>query len=166
MSDSNTADKLDIRDVLTKYCRGLDRMDKAMACSVFSADCSAHYYDMYEGTGHGFVDWAWEVHAGMERHSHQISNALIEVDGNTAVSEAYVTVALWTNPPELTEIVCRGRYLDRWEKREGNWQIVKREHVLDTQSVNGVPVPDAPNSQSRRDESDPSFKIFPATARL
>jgi hypothetical protein len=30
-----------IRDVLSRYCRGLDRMDKAMAYSVFHADASA-----------------------------------------------------------------------------------------------------------------------------
>ena len=79
---------------------------------------------------------------------------------DTAVSEAYVTVVLWTRPPDITEICCRGRYLDRWEKRADNWQIVQREHVLDTQSVNGVPVPDAVNPQSRRDPSDPSFKFI------
>ncbi|MCZ6831250.1 MAG: nuclear transport factor 2 family protein [Gammaproteobacteria bacterium] len=161
MSDQSVADKLAIRDVLSKYCRGLDRMDKEMAYSVFSADCSVHYYDMFEGSGHGFVDWVWEAHAAMDRHSHQINNALIAVDGNTAVSEAYVTVVLWTAPPDITEITCRGRYLDRWEKRADSWQIVRREHVLDTQSLNGVPVPDAVNQQSRRDDSDPSFKFIP-----
>jgi hypothetical protein len=31
----------------------------------------------------------------MDRHSHQSNNVLIEVDGDTAISEAYVTVSLW-----------------------------------------------------------------------
>jgi ketosteroid isomerase-like protein len=160
MPDSHVADKLAIRDVLTRYCRGLDRMDREMADSVFSADCSAHYYDMYEGTGHGFLDWAWEIHADMDRHSHQVTNALIEVSGDTAVSEAYATVVLWTQHPEVKEICCRGRYLDRWEKRDGEWLIVHREHVLDTQSTNGIPDVEAANPQSRRDRSDPSFRFF------
>jgi hypothetical protein len=160
MTDQYVADKLAIRDVLSNYCRGLDRMDKEMAYAVFSKDCSAHYYGMFEGSGHGFVDWAWEVHATMSRHSHQITNALIEVNGSTAVSESYVTVALWTKAPDITEITCRGRYLDHWQRCEDAWQIVRREHILDMQSNNGVPVPDAVNQQSRRDANDPSFKLF------
>ena len=55
---------------------------------------------------------------------------------------------------------CRGRYLDRWQKRADSWQIVAREHILDTQSTNGIPNADAVNQQSRRDTADPSFKLF------
>jgi hypothetical protein len=115
------ADHSAIRSVLNRYCRGLDRMDKAMSYGVFSDDASAHYHDLYEGSGHGFVDWVWVAHEQMERHSHQISNILIELDGDKAVSEAYVTITLWTQPPDTREIVCRGRYLDRWERRDGGW---------------------------------------------
>jgi ketosteroid isomerase-like protein len=158
----DSADKLAIRDALSRYCRGLDRMDKEMAYAVFSEDAPAHYYDMYEGTGRGFVDWVWETHASMARHSHQISNVLIELEGSNASSEAYVTVALWTgNGDDMMEIVCRGRYLDCWEKRGDNWLIVKREHVLDMQSTNGIPDVNAPNKESARDESDPSFTFIP-----
>ncbi len=161
MSD-DIADKLAIRDVLSRYCRGLDRMDKAMAYSVFSEDAPAHYYDFYEGTGRGFIDWVWEAHAPMDRHSHQITNTLIDLDGDKASSEAYVTVVLWMREgSDMIETVVRGRYLDRWEKREGQWLIVHREHLMDTQSVNGVPVADAPNKESTRDESDPSFQFIP-----
>jgi hypothetical protein len=153
-----------IRDVLSRYCRGLDRMDKAMAYSVFHADASALYHDMYEGSGHGFVDWVWEAHRYMERHSHQITNVLAEVNGDTASSEAYVTVVLWTLPDdagEQTEIVVRGRYLDRWKCIDGQWMIMQREHVLDMHSeytLKSGPVGPA----SRRDSSDPSFAYIPA----
>ena len=155
------ADKLAIRDVLSRYCRGLDRMDRAMARSVFSEDAPAHYYGMYEGTGHGFIDWAWQVHETMERHSHQISNVLIDLNGNQARSEAYVTVCLWqATEKAMNEIVCRGRYLDHWEKRDDQWLIVERRHILDTQSTNGIPNADAPNPESRRDTADPSFNFI------
>ena len=111
--------KQEIRDVLSRYCRGLDRMDREMAESVFHEDAPANYIGMYAGTGRGFIEWVWGAHEGMERHSHQITNVLIEVDAadETAVSEAYVTVCLWTKPDEhgtQIEIVARSRYLDRW----------------------------------------------------
>ncbi|WP_279246289.1 nuclear transport factor 2 family protein [Candidatus Litorirhabdus singularis] len=146
-----------IRDTLYRYCRGLDRMDKAMAYAVFSETCQVNYHGMYTGSGHGFVDWVWEAHAGMQRHSHQITNCLIEVDGSRATSESYVTVALWTKPPETQEIVCKGRYLDRWQCDNGHWSIVQREHVLDLQSTNGVPDISAPNSVGSRDSQDASY---------
>ena len=90
----------DIRARLARYCRGLDRMDKDMAYAVWHPDATATYYDMFEGSGHGFIDWVWKVHAGVERHSHQIANTLVNIDGDKAVSEAYVTVCLWARPDQ------------------------------------------------------------------
>ena len=77
--------KQEIRDVLARYCRGLDRMDKEMAYCVWHDDATAIYYDIYEGTGHGFIDWVWVAHEGMQCHSHQITNVLIKADGDKAV---------------------------------------------------------------------------------
>ena len=42
--------KQEIRDVLSRYCRGLDRMDKEMAYSVWHEGATADYYGIYKGT--------------------------------------------------------------------------------------------------------------------
>ena len=154
-------DKAAIRDVLSRYCRGLDRMDKDMARGVFAAQSSANYYGIYTGTGHGFIDWVWEAHRGMETHSHQITNVLIELNGDSAVSEAYITVVLQQQRPSgAVEIQVRSRYLDRWSKRDGHWLIIEREHVIDTQSE--IPLQAISKSaESRRDRGDASFRFFP-----
>ena len=91
-----------ITEVLYHYCRGLDRMDRAMALSVWHPDGTADYGEIYQGTGHGFVEWVWHAHAAMAAHSHQITNVLIDVypNGDRAVSEAYVTAAVRTNPQD------------------------------------------------------------------
>ena len=97
MSDSTLQSLLDrdaIRDVLSRYCRGLDRMDRPLADTVWHPEGTALYEGIFEGTGAGFLDWVWEAHANMDRHSHQITNVLIELDGDRATSEAYVTVVL------------------------------------------------------------------------
>ena len=163
MTPADLAARLEIRDVLSRYCRGLDRMDREMALSVFHEGSRAHYVDIYEGTGAGFVAWVWEAHAAMERHSHQITNVLVELDGDRAASEAYVTVVLWTRPDgtgDRTEIVARGRYLDRWSRRDGRWAIDERVYVLDAQSA--APLAGGVTSEaSRRDEQDPSFDFIP-----
>lgn len=155
----------DIRDVLARYCRALDRMDKTAAYAIWHEDGTALYHDIFEGSGRGFVDWVWVAHAAMERHSHQLAQAVIEVDGDRAVSETYVTVSLWTLPDEhgqQREITGRGRYLDCWSCRDGRWAIDHREHVLDMQTehplqrgyVSGV---------SRRDREDPSYRYIAST---
>lgn len=154
--------KQEIRDVLSRYCRGLDRMDKEMAYSVWHEGGTALYYDMYEGTGHGFVDWVWQSHEAMQCHSHQITNVLTEVDGDSAASEAYVTVVLWTLPDvegKQMEIVGRGRYLDRWSKKGDVWAIDHREHVLDMHTVFELNKGEI-SKQSSRDLNDVSFNFI------
>ena len=163
MSDAlqELLDKEAIRDVIYRYSRGLDRMDKEMAYSVWHPDGTALYYGIFEGTGHGFVDWVWKAHEAMESHSHQMTNSLIQVDGDRAISETYAIVSLRTNPDvngKQSELVSRGRYLDRWSKREGRWAIEHRVYVMDLQTVDGVS--EAGSAESKRDESDPSFSLF------
>src|SRR5439155_9760045 len=99
MTDTLAA-KQAITEVLYRYCRGLDRMDRALALSVWHADGTARYEEWFDGTGAAFVDWVCRVHAEVLRHSHQITNVRIEVDGDRAVSESYVTVCLRTKPHE------------------------------------------------------------------
>ena len=98
----------------------------------------------------------------MERHSHQITNVLIELDGDRAVSESYVTVVLWTRPDaegRQSELVGRGRYLDRWERRGGVWAIEHRVHLLDLSSEFELGRADV-SEGSRRDERDRSFELL------
>jgi hypothetical protein len=138
-------------------------MDRELAESVWHEDGTALYHGMYEGTGRGFVEWVWAAHAQAERHSHQITNHLIAVDGDSARSETYVTVVLWTRPDEVggqREIVGRGRYLDRWSRRAGRWAIDHREHVLDMHSVHDLQRGEV-SEVSSRGRGDPSYDFLP-----
>jgi hypothetical protein len=155
--------KQEITEVLYRYCRGLDRMDRALADTVWHVDGTADYVGMFDGTADGFLDWVWVQHEALYRHSHQITNILIEVDGDRAASEAYVTVALRIKAGEdRTDIVSRGRYLDRWSRRDGRWAIDARVYVEDLQSVTPLgPVASADASPaSRRDREDPSYAVL------
>lgn len=142
--------KQEITEQLYRYCRALDRFDKELALRVWHEGGTADYgADIFQGTGEGFVEWVWVIHEqGFTIHSHQITNVLIEVDGDTAVSEAYLTVAL--RPRRGDDYFDRGRYLDRWERRDGRWAIVARRFVSD---FSGAPGPS-------RDRTDPSWELF------
>ncbi len=151
--------KEEIRAVLARYCRAIDRMDKQLAYDVWHPDGTANYVGNFEGTGRGFVDWVWHVHTAMQRHTHQIANTLIEVDGDQARSETYVTVTLWPRDMERVEISVRGRYLDSWSRREGRWAIDHRTHLVDLQSTHEASR--APASEaSCRNTVDASYALF------
>lgn len=163
-----------ITEVLYRYCRGLDRMDYDLSYSVWHTDGTAHYSGLYEGTGRGFVDWVFRLHADMDGHSHQVTNILIELsdDGLRAASEAYVTVRLRTRNEqgETVDILGSGRYLDRWSNRDGRWAIDHRRYVGDLSGT--LPTPPAATqgrippagavarTESRRDRLDASYEVM------
>ncbi|HEB91815.1 MAG TPA: nuclear transport factor 2 family protein [Deltaproteobacteria bacterium] len=156
-------DERTIRHILARYCRGLDRMDKDMAYSSWHPDATAVYDGLFEGSGHDFIDWAWKTHAELDRHFHQINNTVIELSGDRATSEAYVTVVVWTKPDEKgdqVEIITRGRYLDRWDRRMGVWAINHRTYLTDMQTIHPL-APGSVSSRSTRDQHDPSFDFIP-----
>jgi len=145
------SDKQEITEVIYRLAR-----------SVWHPDGTADYGELFQGTGDGFIEWVWVGHAAMDRHSHQVTNILIEVDGDGAVSEAYVTVALRSKPENgaAVEIESRGRYLDRWSRRDGRWAIDHRRFVEDLQRVHDAPPLDGESGASRRDRSDPSYDVL------
>ena len=154
-----------ITEVIYGYCRALDRMDKPAAYAVWHPDGTADYgEDIFRGAGHEFVDWVWTAHAGMSTHSHQITNVLIQVDGDRAVSEAYVTVALRTLPfgdgPEVADIFSRGRYVDQWSRRDGRWAIDHRNYITDHSVTVPNANPDPHDPRSIRGPEDPSVALF------
>ncbi|MCY4271996.1 MAG: nuclear transport factor 2 family protein [bacterium] len=154
-----------ITDVIYGYCRALDRMDKPAAYAIWHPDGTADYgEDIFRGTGREFVDWVWTAHAAMSAHSHQITNLLICVNGDRAVSEAYVTVALRTLPfgdgPDVVDIFSRGRYVDQWSRRDTRWAIDHRDYITDHSVTlpNADPAPCDP--RSIRGPEDLSVALF------
>jgi hypothetical protein len=156
------ADERAIRDVLYRYCRGVDRMDLALTRSCWHADGSADYRGMFSGSADALLDWMWKLHARLETHSHQITNLLVEVAGERAASEAYVTVALRApaGPAPGRDILTRGRYVDRWSCRGGRWAIDHRIYLSDWMTY--LPLPAEPTSPlgGRRDGDDASYAAF------
>jgi hypothetical protein len=157
--------KDEIRDVLIRYCRAIDRMDHDLALSVWHPEGTCDYLGMYKGTGADFVDWVEALHRTMIRHTHRITNTLIEVDGDEARSETYVHVVLWRSPVEAPhETATIGRYLDRWSKRAGRWALDHRIYLRDLVTTRLVSHEEAriPLDSSRRDAGDPSYQLFNA----
>jgi hypothetical protein len=151
-------DKQDITEVIYRYARSMDRLDAELGYSVFWPEATADYHEqMYQGTGKGFVDMCMAAHPGFLSHSHQFSNILITVDGDTATSETYGDVTLRRADADGRLIDTRnlGRYVDRWERRDGEWRIIERTYVHDF-DASTQPGSDF-QTIGARDRTDPSY---------
>src|SRR5438477_5687004 len=78
-----------IRDVLCRYCRGVDRRDWSLVRGAFHPDA----YDdhgVYRGNVDGFIDFLAERHAFVTMSMHHIGNVLVEFSGpDRAMAETY-----------------------------------------------------------------------------
>lgn len=156
--------KQEITEAIFQYCRSMDRCDYALGKAVFHPDSRVDYgAQMYQGTGDGFVDMALGGHLGaFLSHSHQHGNILIRIDGDRAYSETYghVTLRRRDETGQLIDSTNYGRYLDIWEKRaDGRWKIAERAYLTDFDVTGPIPA-NLFETTGKRDESDPSYRLF------
>jgi hypothetical protein len=126
------ADKQAITEIIYRYCRGLDRMDRELTLSCWHEGGTDNHGALFNGTAEEFVEWVWPIHAAMVSTQHTINNILIDLDGDRAGAESYYTVYLRSaSGGGYTDIVGGGRYCDSFEKLDGNWRIRHRESIGD-----------------------------------
>ena len=125
------ADELAIRKVLTKYCRGIDRCDGELLKSVYWPD-AVDNHGVFNGTAMDFVEHIIPALKRLQHTMHQISNVLIDLDGDRAKVETYVCAYhIGETEKGLRDLIFLGRYLDRFERRNGEWRIAERLVVMD-----------------------------------
>jgi hypothetical protein len=168
MAESNTlgrlqeiGDRQEITDLIYRYCRSVDRLDVPLGHSIWHEDAIADYGEtVYQGEGRGVIDLICANHRKALHHSHQVSNILIELDGDRAASESYVTATLRIRRGEqLMQITVWSRYVDRWSRRKGRWGLDKRIAIRDFDEVRGATAM-ADHDVGRRDRSDPSYGVL------
>jgi hypothetical protein len=122
--------KQTIHDLITLYSRTVDRCDVETLKSLFWPDGICQY-----GPRMNAWEWAELTVANLKtknRTQHFIGNILVDVDGDSARAESYCRAYLEYETPDGTrEMMIGGRYIDRWERRDGAWKIAYRLYVLD-----------------------------------
>lgn len=151
-------DRNEIEERLRCYCRGLDRGDQELARSAYHAD-ALDDHQAYIGPADGLVAWADELHrAVLDGHQHYITNISIDFDGDTAHVETYYLL-VGRLRGSFETYLDGGRYLDRFERRDGRWAIAARictsEWVLDAETAaRSLPL----SVPATRDRDDPSWR--------
>jgi SnoaL-like domain len=121
-----------IDDLLGRYCQAIDRCDIERLKSVYWPDAHDDH-GVFTGNACDFAEWVIPALRQLGRTMHLIANCVIEFDDEDhAHGETYV-VAYHEVPGELgaTNAVAGGRYLDRFERRDGEWRISERVYVID-----------------------------------
>jgi hypothetical protein len=122
-----------IHDVYVHYGRGIDRLDEQSFRLAFWPDARIGY-----GTSEVISpDEHWKNHMLGSHHKdyqawgHLLTNETTDINGDVAHVEIYVT-PMWV-PKDKAQaknwLLISGRYVDRLERRNGEWRIAAREFV-------------------------------------
>ncbi|GAB5451926.1 MAG: hypothetical protein Hals2KO_22540 [Halioglobus sp.] len=140
-----------IYELSCKYMRGLDRLDAALLHSVFWEDAWCDY-GFTSGDARLFIDYCMDALSGHVANHHMIGNVLIDIEGDEAFGEVYFNAYHKVSAAQgFEDIIIAGRYLDRYEKRDGVWKFAYRSERVDF-------------SQSRPTR-DPYFELAPDCLR-
>jgi hypothetical protein len=150
--------KQSVYELSCQYCRGLDRLDAELLRSVFFEDAYCEY-GFYNGRPAEFIDYAMKALESHTANHHMIGNALIEVEGSEAFGEIYFRAYhKLESESGFQDLIIAGRYIDRYERRDGVWKIAYRSERNDwsrTENTNDVYFEAAPDGLrgSRRDDA-------------
>ena len=112
-------DREQIRDLLHRYCRAVDRGDAALMKSCYHED-GTDDHGFFVGRGWDFADYVLPILAQLERSIHSLSNPIISVRGNKAhVETQWSVIHRLRRWGKFTDMWHQGRYLDELERRDG-----------------------------------------------
>ena len=116
-----------IEDCLKRFARAVDRQDWKAAREAYHQD-SWDDHGFFKGPPDAFLAHIEKLHAVQDHSMHFNTNVLIEFQSKEkAFVETYVLVLQRFQEKRVT---ASARYLDRFEKRTGEWRVVHRTLVF------------------------------------
>ncbi|HEX7096302.1 MAG TPA: nuclear transport factor 2 family protein [Acidimicrobiales bacterium] len=154
-------DKQAIHEVVLRYCRGIDRCDREMVRDCYWPE-AIDEHGSFTGTRDEYVAWVFD--RMLPRYAfttHHVMNNLVEVDGDRARSETYGISTHRAAPGhDNPDLETAFRYVDDFERRDGEWRIARRTCTLEwTRVIEPESWFDASPRHRRgmRDRSDPVY---------
>lgn len=159
--------RLEIQEVLARYCRGVDRGDVELLRSVYHPE-AIDDHGAHKGRGYDFAPLVIERMDKSGLNSlRQITNMIFRFDSPTRarVESCYISVNGDIDPATGQPLHYKafGRYLDIFEKRDRAWKIAHRRVLIDWSEAGTPPHPwrRIPEFlQGGRREKDPSWGFF------
>jgi hypothetical protein len=161
-------DEREIRDVLARYCRGIDRMDADLVRSCYH-DAAVDHHGSFHGNIDEYMLWVWRVLSRYTSTMHFLGNILVEfaparaelARADLARAETYgIAFHRTDGGAPAGNLIVGFRFIDRFERRHGSWRIARRvattEWVqMDTPDRHWPIPPDM--LRGSRDRTDPVY---------
>ncbi|WP_332772145.1 nuclear transport factor 2 family protein [Phenylobacterium sp.] len=167
MTLEDLASRAEVAEVAARYCRAFDRCDEALLASCFHPDAT-HEHGAFKGLSRDFCALGLAAVRQVVLTHHQLGQVSIELDGERAWVESYFTSyhRFGAEPPPggapREDRIMGGRYVDRFERRDGVWRIAHRQGVnewLRYEPASDRGFFDRPASErGRRDRGDPVYR--------
>ncbi|WP_168787885.1 nuclear transport factor 2 family protein [Paraburkholderia aromaticivorans] len=136
-------DKEAIREAICRYARAVDRGDWDQVRSAYHPDAYDEHGE-YKGGIPGLIEWLDRRFDGVDNSMHFLGNCLIEfATPDVALVETYFVsrrlqpAADGDDNAGVDDAIARegwGRYVDRFERRDGEWRVAHRTVVLEALS--------------------------------
>lgn len=158
-----------IRHCLARLARGEDRRDATSISGCFWSDAAVDF-GIFTGTFDEYLAWVTPGSPSIPVTLHTLGQSLIELGDDRATVETHVTAYHRIDfGTEEHDVFLGGRYLDRMERRDGQWRIAHRTMLYDwmrdlgvsvewSQGLMGMPFLGAPTVGSAN--GDPSEAFF------
>lgn len=174
------ADRMAIQDLVHRWCRAIDRLDFEAMRGIFH-EGAIDNHNHYHGDIPGLLAWIESRHEKITFSMHMVGNMVIEFASPTvALSETYVwciqrypadakealvglTGGAQGADGEGMDLMACSRYLDRHEKRAGEWRIAQRTVVTDWKGLQpfdgNAPVPKPQWNIGKHSMQDPLYRV-------
>lgn len=163
----------EIRQVLARYCRGIDRHDLALVRSCYHDD-AVDEHGSFTGGPDEYVAWVGRLLRRYAMTMHFLSGSSIERTGDVALVETYGISFHRSRPDEAADaklnLMTGFRFVDRFERRASGgdgdpaWRIAHRVAVTEWSRVDDEPgrwpVPTTLR-HGTRDATDPVWWLVP-----
>lgn len=118
-------DREAIREVANRCAHGVDRLDPDRMRSAYWPD-AIDDHGVFVGNAWEFVDRVVSSHTRYRSTLHTTLNHQIEFDDDVHARGEIYNVTYLFRADEPTIETWYGRYLDRYEQRDGEWRIIHR----------------------------------------
>ena len=120
-----------IRECITGLARGEDRRNAPMISASYWPDATTDY-GVFQGTFSDYLAWVVPGSDVIKNTQHVLGQSVIQIDGEDARAETHVISYHRLAMGEEERDTCvGGRYLDRLERRDGEWRISARAMLYD-----------------------------------
>jgi hypothetical protein len=110
-------------------------MDFDLVRSCYHPD-GVDRHGAFEGDVESFIKWAADLLPQFESTMHFTGNQYVQVHGDVASAEHYARAFHRTRPDgdkPATDYVVSIRYIDKLERRNGEWRILDRTLAFETE---------------------------------